>query len=202
MYCGLSGSSVHGISQPTGVSCHFFLQGIFLTKGLNLSLWHWKADSLPLAPQGCSSQLPIHWNTQRVKGHQLSQGWFRNSADAILWMTFPRLESWLRTCMWPSLEKQARCKGFLWTYGDEVFLVSIENHPRQGTDSLVVKRENDHMVLLQPVHHQLGTLQLKGKVHTYESRTKERKIIGEMGFHLPQISSCFWTLRWLLLFSH
>ena len=35
--------------------CHFFLQGIFATQGLNphlLHLLHWQADSLPLAPLG------------------------------------------------------------------------------------------------------------------------------------------------------
>ena len=34
-----------------GISCHFFLQGIFLTKGSNscpLNLLYWQADSLPL----------------------------------------------------------------------------------------------------------------------------------------------------------
>ena len=37
--------------KNTGVSCHFLLQGIFLTQGLNpclLHLLHWQADSLPL----------------------------------------------------------------------------------------------------------------------------------------------------------
>ena len=37
--------------ENTGVSCHFPLQGIFLTQGLNpclLSLLHWQVDSLPL----------------------------------------------------------------------------------------------------------------------------------------------------------
>ena len=34
--CSLPGSSVHGILQaPTGVGCHFLLQGIFLTQGSN-----------------------------------------------------------------------------------------------------------------------------------------------------------------------
>ena len=32
-------------SKNTGVSCHFLLQGIFLTQGSNLHLWHWQADS-------------------------------------------------------------------------------------------------------------------------------------------------------------
>ena len=35
--------------------CHFLLQGIFLTQGLNpplLCLLHWQADALPLAPPG------------------------------------------------------------------------------------------------------------------------------------------------------
>ena len=39
--------------KNTRVGCHVLLQGIFLTQGLNLSLLsllHWQADSLPLAP--------------------------------------------------------------------------------------------------------------------------------------------------------
>ena len=41
--------------KNTGVGCHFFFQGIFLTQGLNLSLLHllrWQGDSLPLVPPG------------------------------------------------------------------------------------------------------------------------------------------------------
>ena len=38
--------------EDTGVGCHFLLQGIFPTQGLNLRLLHWQADSLPLAPPG------------------------------------------------------------------------------------------------------------------------------------------------------
>ena len=30
-------------------ACHFLLQEIFLTQGLNSCLWHWQGDSLPLA---------------------------------------------------------------------------------------------------------------------------------------------------------
>ena len=57
MDCSLPGSSVHGIFQArnTGVSSHFFLQGIFPTQGLNpcfLCLLHWQAESLPLVPPG------------------------------------------------------------------------------------------------------------------------------------------------------
>ena len=38
--------------KNTGVSCHFFLQGIFPTQGLThlFELLHWQADSLPLEP--------------------------------------------------------------------------------------------------------------------------------------------------------
>ena len=35
--------------KNTGVGCRFLLQGIFLTKGSNLHLLHWQADSLPLS---------------------------------------------------------------------------------------------------------------------------------------------------------
>ena len=41
--------------KNTGVGCHFLLQGIFLTQGLNLSLLyllHWQAGSLPQVPLG------------------------------------------------------------------------------------------------------------------------------------------------------
>ena len=43
--------------KNTGVGCHFLLQRIFLTQGLNLSflqLLHWQVSSLPLAPPGKS----------------------------------------------------------------------------------------------------------------------------------------------------
>ena len=51
--CSPPGSSVHGIAQAR-LGCHFFLQGIFLTQGLNprnqrlLCLLHWPVDFLPL----------------------------------------------------------------------------------------------------------------------------------------------------------
>ena len=38
--------------KNTGVGCHFLLQGIFLIQGLNCSLLHYQADSLPLSHQG------------------------------------------------------------------------------------------------------------------------------------------------------
>ena len=45
------------------MSCHFFVQGIFLTQGSNLHLshfLHWQVDSLPLAPPGSPlSYIPI-----------------------------------------------------------------------------------------------------------------------------------------------
>ena len=37
--------------KNTGVDCHFLLQGIFLTQGLNPSLLHQQVGPLPLAPQ-------------------------------------------------------------------------------------------------------------------------------------------------------
>ena len=40
------------LGKNTGVGCHFLLQGIFLTQGLNPYLLHWQVDSLPLSHQG------------------------------------------------------------------------------------------------------------------------------------------------------
>ena len=38
--------------KNTGVGCHFLLQGIFLTQGMNLGLLHWQVDSLPVSHHG------------------------------------------------------------------------------------------------------------------------------------------------------
>ena len=35
--------------KNTRMRCHFLLQGIFPTQGLNLHLLHWQVDSLPLS---------------------------------------------------------------------------------------------------------------------------------------------------------
>ena len=57
------GSSLYPWYSPgkhTGVGCRAFLQGIFLTQGLNLHLLHllhWQAGSLPLAPPGKPSTI-------------------------------------------------------------------------------------------------------------------------------------------------
>ena len=55
MDCSLPGSSVHGVfhGKNTVVVCHFLLQGIFPTQGLNphlLRLLNWQVGSLPLEP--------------------------------------------------------------------------------------------------------------------------------------------------------
>ena len=57
MDSNLPGSSIHGDSpgKITGLGCHAFLQGIFLTQGLNshlLCLLLWQEGSSPLAPPG------------------------------------------------------------------------------------------------------------------------------------------------------
>ena len=41
------------------MGCHFFLQGIFPTQGLNPHLLHWQADSLP--PSHLDSQIYIYY---------------------------------------------------------------------------------------------------------------------------------------------
>ena len=66
MDCDLPGSSIHGISpgKNTGVSCHFVLQGIFPTQGLNLCLLcllHWQTDSLPGCHLGVLFNKQLFW---------------------------------------------------------------------------------------------------------------------------------------------
>ena len=51
MNCSPPGSSVMGFSkQEYWSGCHFLLQGIFPTQGLNPCLLYWQVGSLPLAP--------------------------------------------------------------------------------------------------------------------------------------------------------
>ena len=55
--------------KNTGVGCHFLLQGIFLTQGLNvhfLHLLHWQADSLPLSNLA-SLQESIFWPKNKCR---------------------------------------------------------------------------------------------------------------------------------------
>ena len=54
MDCSLPGSSIHGIfpGKNIGVGCHFLLQGIFQTQGLNLGLPHCRQMLYLLSHQG------------------------------------------------------------------------------------------------------------------------------------------------------
>ena len=85
MDCSPPGSSVHGdsLGKNSGVGCHFLLQGIFSTQGLNslsLSLLHWQAGSLPLAPPGkpltTVTMADIPWSPENEKkGNSLIHSW-------------------------------------------------------------------------------------------------------------------------------
>ena len=44
--------SMEFLRQEYWSGCHFLLQGIFLTRGLDLCLLHWQVGSLPLSHQG------------------------------------------------------------------------------------------------------------------------------------------------------
>ena len=45
----------------TGVGCHFILQGIFLTQGLNSGLWHCRQFLYPLSHQGSPKNTLKAW---------------------------------------------------------------------------------------------------------------------------------------------
>ena len=45
--------------RNTGMGCHFLLQRIFMTQGLNQGLLHWQADSLPLSYLGSLFCYPL-----------------------------------------------------------------------------------------------------------------------------------------------
>ena len=55
------------LGKNTEAGCHFLLQGILPTQGLNLCLLHWQAGSLPLSHQGSSpAQLDMGLNTENL----------------------------------------------------------------------------------------------------------------------------------------
>ena len=92
--------------RNTRVSCHFLLQGIFPTQGLNPCLLHWQADSLPLRRLGSPYECIHHQTT-----HSLELPGFECStlAHFLLWCAH-FLEfcpchhgSFLLTAVWSSL---------------------------------------------------------------------------------------------------
>ena len=58
------------LSKNTGVGCHFLLQGIFLTQGLNPCLLHWQVGSLPL----CHPRSPGGLHTVQAKISETASG--------------------------------------------------------------------------------------------------------------------------------
>ena len=54
--------SISQILDNTRVRCHYLFQEIFLTQELNLCLWHWQVDSLPLSHEGS----PYSTNNRRT----------------------------------------------------------------------------------------------------------------------------------------
>ena len=67
--CSLPGSSVHRDSpgKNTGVSCHFLLQGIFLTQGSNPGSLALQTDYLPTESLGKPSEDSRN-NCEKAKG--------------------------------------------------------------------------------------------------------------------------------------
>ena len=70
------------------MGCHFLIQGIFPTLGLNLCLLHWQVSSLPLSPQGS-----LYFSAHRpsppfllTKELQLHRGPFFPYGSHVYWM--------------------------------------------------------------------------------------------------------------------
>ena len=66
--------------SKVGLSCHFLLQGIFRTQGLNPYLLHWKVDSLPL------NHLGRTWNVNFMQINYRDKGYL---AIFLLSLSFP-----------------------------------------------------------------------------------------------------------------
>ena len=66
--------------KNTGVVCHFLFQGIFPTQGLNLSLLHWQADSLPLSHLRSLEGLSILYLISLIQSRPYSQSYDLSSS--------------------------------------------------------------------------------------------------------------------------
>ena len=104
--------------KNTGVGCHFLLQGIFPTQGLNLCLLYWQSDSLLLrkshgwrslvacSPWGreesdMTEQLPFHFSLSCIgegNGNPLQCSWLENPRDGGAWWAavYGVAQSWTR----------------------------------------------------------------------------------------------------------
>ena len=72
------------LGKNMGVGCHFLLQGIFLTQGLNPSLLHWQAESLPLSHQGSLMQIMPVYKKKVWHSFLHMPGW----SKGILWIVY------------------------------------------------------------------------------------------------------------------
>ena len=86
------GSSLHGIfkASSTGVGCHFLLQGIFPTQGLNPGLSHCRQTLYPLSHQGS----PISrgaWRASSIPGSDLDNKMLNYEPDAMMRWDFDDL---------------------------------------------------------------------------------------------------------------
>ena len=95
MDCSLPGSSVHGI---TGVSCHFLLQGIFMTQGLNLSLLHCRQILYQLSHQGQK-----YWGCDKLGNIQVGSFSLKTTYSSHFSSSFHSLAFSLSFSLWVSL---------------------------------------------------------------------------------------------------
>ena len=67
--------------KNTGVGCHFLLQGIFLTQGLNLCLLHWIVGFLPLSHQ----ESPLERYQERKSSPSHLTNKFKHKEGLFVW---------------------------------------------------------------------------------------------------------------------
>ena len=108
--------------KNTGVSCHFLLQGIFLTQRSNTHFLRWQVDSLPLSTWEAQNEIitiglnPVWWcpyrkrtfeRRQTQRGKKAQETWIRLSLSSLwrnppppadlLISDFSRLKLWENT---------------------------------------------------------------------------------------------------------
>ena len=121
MDCSLPSFSVHGIfpGKNTGMGCHFLLQEIFPTQGLNPSLLHCRQALYCLSHQGkskcmlstvCGSLLPKGPHESPVFLRRVKQRRACLEPQDFRWLKNPPQQLWLHSarllCPWNSSGKR------------------------------------------------------------------------------------------------
>ena len=137
------------LGKNTGMGCHFLLQGVFLTQGLNSCLLHWQVGSLPLSHQRSPNQLcsslyhifvaVLEKCQRRVSGTSAAAAFKKLYLGASSLHLVEILDSWITGNIQLSLNLKKKKRNilylllyFFYSFEKTLMLQKIEGRKRRG----------------------------------------------------------------------